>query len=216
MIQGTSHTIIDELSNFLMNRFKNVFSFFNQQKEFDPKDNIKPSTNVSPDLALFDERLGLNICLSPNRRLAAITDDFGRVILFDMENCIAIRIWKGYRKAEVGWIVVEEESNNEIQEYYKQAQFLLIYAPKRGILEIWCSQNGPRVTAFNVGKNCKLIYTDHIMFGLNNILLKHIQQTLSLDEYSQNFVQSKCFLFNYETGKLFTFTIPFLCSLTDK
>lgn len=35
------------------------------------------------------------------------------------------------------------------------AQFLVIYAPRRGILEVWSTQQGPRVGAFNVGKHCR-------------------------------------------------------------
>nr|XP_027197876.1 rab3 GTPase-activating protein non-catalytic subunit-like [Dermatophagoides pteronyssinus] len=217
--EGTTHAIIDELSQYLMNKVKNVFSFFNQQKSpKNDKEMIKPSTNVSADLSLFDERLGLKICLSPNRRLAAVTDDFGRVILFDMQNLIAIRIWKGYRRAEIGWIVIDEDleqSSTDISNR-KQAHFLVIYLPKRGILEIWSAQNGPRVTAFNVGKNCKLLYIDHTMFGLNYVILQNIKQTMSFQEYQQFFSYSRCFLFNYDTGMIFQFYIPFLCSLTDK
>ncbi|XP_046919263.1 rab3 GTPase activating protein [Dermatophagoides farinae] len=211
--EGTTHAIIDELSQYLMNKVKNMFSFFNQQKEPNVKELIKPSTNVGSDLSLFDERLGLKICLSPNRRLAAVTDDFGRVILFDMQNLIAVRIWKGYRKAEVGWIVIDEDLE---QENRKQAHFLVIYVPKRGILEIWCAQNGPRVTAFNVGKNCKLLYIDHTMFGLNYIILQNIKNTMSFQEYQRFFAYSRCFLFNFDTGTIFRFQVPFLCSLTDK
>lgn len=37
------------------------------------------------------------------------------------------------------------------------AQFLVIYAPRRGILEVWSTQQGPRVGAFNVGKYCRWI-----------------------------------------------------------
>ena len=94
----------------MFNKVKNVFSFFSQakQKEIDPRERIKPATSVPCSLAMFDERLGFKIVLSPNRRLAAVVDDFGRVILFDTQNQIAVRIWKGYRRAEVGWVVVED------------------------------------------------------------------------------------------------------------
>ena len=44
----------------------------------------------------------------------------------------------GYRDAECGWIVVEEENSEEIRsiDERKKALFLVIYAPKRGILEV--------------------------------------------------------------------------------
>lgn len=40
-------------------------------------------------------RHGESICLSPCNTLAAVTDDFGRVILLDVARGIAIRMWKG-------------------------------------------------------------------------------------------------------------------------
>lgn len=44
----------------------------------------------------------------------------------------------GYRDAECGWILVEEENREEIRslDENKRALFLVIYAPKRGILEV--------------------------------------------------------------------------------
>jgi len=200
-----------------LNKVKNVFSLFSQSKpkESDPKENIKSATNVECNLGLYDERLGFKICLSPNRRLAAVVDDFGRVTLFDVANAMAVRIWKGYRKAEVAWIVVNEDGTGSL-EYSKQALFLAIYAPKRGILEIWCTQNGPRVTAFKVGKNCKLFYLDYAMFGLNHLILQNIKQSMTSSDFIQTFFYSKCLLFNYETGEFFILNVPFLCALTNR
>lgn len=40
-------------------------------------------------------RHGEKICLSPCNTLAAVTDDFGRVILLDVTRGLAIRMWKG-------------------------------------------------------------------------------------------------------------------------
>ena len=44
----------------------------------------------------------------------------------------------GYRDAECGWIVVEEQNKEEVRsiDEKKRALFLVIYAPKRGILEV--------------------------------------------------------------------------------
>lgn len=75
----------------------------------------------------------------------------------------------GYRDAEVGWIqVVEDLHEREIEKsnvspfssptgLRRVAQFLVIYAPRRGILEVWSTQQGPRVGAFNVGKHCRFV-----------------------------------------------------------
>ncbi len=37
------------------------------------------------------------------------------------------------------------------------AMFLVIFAPKRGLLEVWSLLNGPRVGAFNVDRHCRLL-----------------------------------------------------------
>lgn len=44
----------------------------------------------------------------------------------------------GYREAECGWIVVDDQSDEQATEEAKirQALFLVIYAPRRGILEV--------------------------------------------------------------------------------
>ena len=48
----------------------------------------------------------------------------------------------GYRDAECGWVVVEEEkdetddTNFDKTTFKRKALFLVIYAPKRGILEV--------------------------------------------------------------------------------
>lgn len=137
----------------------------------------------------FNDRFGLpdsrrhgeSICLSPCNTLAAVTDDFGRVILLDVARGIAIRMWKGYRDAQIGWIQIVEDLHERVPEKgdfspfgntqgpSRVAQFLVIYAPRRGILEVWSTQQGPRVGAFNVGKHCRLLYPGYKIMGLNNV-----------------------------------------------
>ena len=46
----------------------------------------------------------------------------------------------GYREAECGWVMVEEEDHHEEElpkSSLRTALFLVIYATKRGILEVW-------------------------------------------------------------------------------
>lgn len=62
---------------------------------------------------------------------------------------IISRMWKGYREAECGWILcVEDKKSNE----KRVALFLVIYAPKKGIIEIWAMQQGPRVATYHASK----------------------------------------------------------------
>lgn len=42
----------------------------------------------------------------------------------------------GYRDAQLGWIQVKDDGENKYEESVRTAQFLVIYAPRRGILEV--------------------------------------------------------------------------------
>lgn len=61
------------------------------------KTKIEPPTSLPPRFGLQDfRRNGETIIISPGNNLAATTDSFGRVILFDVLKGIAIRIFKGF------------------------------------------------------------------------------------------------------------------------
>ena len=63
-----------------------------------PKDKqvIEPATPIYPRFGLADDlREALSVSVSPNQRLAAINDSLGRVILVDLNQGIAVRVWKG-------------------------------------------------------------------------------------------------------------------------
>ena len=127
-------------------------------------------------------------------------DEFGRVVLFDTVNFVALRIWKGYRDPECGFIEVSEDVSTNS----RKSLLLIIHAPKRGIVEIWRCLKGHRIAAFNIGKSSKLIYNNYSIFGLN-----------SLNTLHQIIPKFECFLFDKITGKISTFRIPFVCSVTD-
>lgn len=64
---------------------------------------------------------------------------------------VCCRMWKGYRDAQCGWLTAEEQQ--ETKSHKRSALFLVIYAPKKGIVEVWAMQQGPRVATFTVSKN---------------------------------------------------------------
>jgi hypothetical protein len=78
-------------------------------------------------------------------------------------------MFKGYRDAQIGWIHVDDESDDKLVK--KSALYLIIYAARRGLIEVWGCQQGVRVAAFNIGKKCKLFYTGFYMLSLNGSLL---------------------------------------------
>ncbi|XP_044022041.1 rab3 GTPase-activating protein non-catalytic subunit isoform X2 [Siniperca chuatsi] len=188
------------------NKNKNEEEAVQKQK---PK--VEPATPLGIRFGLPDSRRhGESICLSPCNTLAGVTDDFGRVTLLDLARGISIRMWKGYRDAQLGWLQVPEERGD--REFSpsaalprRHALFLVIYAPRRGILEVWGMQQGPRVGAFTVGKHCRLLYAGYRLMGVNSVTSQgwklHTQQVCLLDPI---------------TGALRTVNIPFHLALSDK
>uniref|UniRef100_A0A8C9B4Q2 RAB3 GTPase activating non-catalytic protein subunit 2 n=1 Tax=Phocoena sinus TaxID=42100 RepID=A0A8C9B4Q2_PHOSS len=182
------------------------------------KPKVEPATPLAVRFGLPDSRRhGESICLSPCNTLAAVTDDFGRIILLDVARGIAIRMWKGYRDAQTGWIQIVEDLHERVPEKVdfspfgspqgpsRVAQFLVIYAPRRGILEVWSTQQGPRVGAFNVGKHCRLLYPGYKIMGLNNVTSQNWQpQTYQI-----------C-LVDPVSGSVKTVNVPFHLALSDK
>ena len=50
---------------------------------------------------LYDKRrVGTSIILSPDSKLALMTDSFGRVVLTDVQRGVAVRMWKGTEFAQ--------------------------------------------------------------------------------------------------------------------
>ncbi|XP_049625460.1 rab3 GTPase-activating protein non-catalytic subunit [Suncus etruscus] len=205
--------LFNAASGWLGWKSKHEEEAFQKQK---PK--VEPATPLAVRFGLPDSRRrGESICLSPCNTLAAVTDDFGRVILLDVSRGIAIRMWKGYRDAQVGWIQVVEDLHERVpdkadlspfggaQGPSRVAQFLVIYAPRRGILEVWSTQQGPRVGAFNVGKHCRLLSPGYKIMGLNNVTSQNWQpQTHQI-----------C-LVDPVSGSVKTVNVPFHLALSDK
>ncbi|KAJ3426383.1 rab3-gap regulatory domain [Anaeramoeba flamelloides] len=122
-----------------------------------------------------------NIYASPNSRFAALTDNFGRVLLLDTINFLIIRMWKGYRDAQCAWIEIPVENSskmnkesNNLNNEKKNSNFyqlkklnkkpikprklvLVIYAPIRNLIEVWGVPHKRIRTAFKVKPNCRLI-----------------------------------------------------------
>ncbi len=97
----------------------------------------------------------LTITLDPLGRLAASTDGFGRVFLIDTQDNMIVRIWKGYRDAQCGWI--QYDIKDDLSQVF--ALFLVIHAPRRGLIEVWRVKSGQREVVMDVGMGCKLLPT---------------------------------------------------------
>jgi hypothetical protein len=122
-------------------------------------------------------RAGVAVVVDPLGLTAACTDTLGRVLLIDVATFTVVRVWKGYRHAQCAWVeaVAETDSsthstpppNQHQQQQQQQRQqqpqlqqrgaFLAIYAPRRGLLELWRGRQGPRVAAYAVGLGARLV-----------------------------------------------------------
>uniref|UniRef100_A0A8C7KXL5 RAB3 GTPase activating protein subunit 2 (non-catalytic) n=1 Tax=Oncorhynchus kisutch TaxID=8019 RepID=A0A8C7KXL5_ONCKI len=176
-----------------------------KQNEEEPtqkqKPKVEPATPLAVRFGLPDSRRhGESICLSPCNTLAGVTDDFGRVMLLDVGRGIFLLNW-------IKALVSEGrgESSPSAPLPRRHAQFLVIYAPRRGILEVWGTQQGPRVGAFTVGKHCRLLYAGYRLMGVNSVT----------SQGWQLHTQQVC-LFDPATGALRTVTVPFHLALSDK
>lgn len=78
----------------------------------------------------------------------------GRVFLLDVDSMTFIRLWKGYRGAECMWMMSTPDPPARAAQ---PALFVVLYATRRGLLEVWPAPFGPRVAAFNVGEGSVLI-----------------------------------------------------------
>ncbi|KAG8193907.1 hypothetical protein JTE90_011463 [Oedothorax gibbosus] len=218
--EGTGQLLLTDVVHAVASKLMNLISSynaggivggimgFNQAKDQKAAPKIEPATILPLRFGLYDKRRqGLSICVSPNKCLAVVTDVFGRVILFDIFKGIAVRMWKGYRDAQCGWVEVEDavqKDSKNLSKIPRRVFFLVIYAPRRGILEVWCSQQGPRVAAFNVGKSGRLFCPGYSIVGGN-----YSGNSLSRDHLSS------CYFLDVD-GILKKVVVPFHLILSEK
>ncbi|KAI3422421.1 hypothetical protein GPALN_012932 [Globodera pallida] len=127
----------------------------------DARTNWVPIKSILRDSKRVAERSF--IAPSPGWPFVAISDNLGRVLLINTRTRRIIRIWKGYRQARCAWIEATSTSRTSPQ---KRALFLVIFAPKRGLLEVWSMLNGPRVSAFQVEEGGRLLSIPTIQNGI--------------------------------------------------
>ncbi|KAL1520374.1 hypothetical protein AB1Y20_021961 [Prymnesium parvum] len=98
--------------------------------------------------------------LDPQRRWLALADNVGRVCLLESRSLVVLRVWKGYRDAQCAWSCeskVKPWADSVSTGEESCRLFLVIYAPRRGLLEVWHAPLGGRVHAFSVGAGCLLL-----------------------------------------------------------
>jgi hypothetical protein len=112
--------------------------------------------NINPQFYLHDQnRVITKLLLAPPCpktgicATAAGVDSLGRVLLIDIMTGEIVRMIKGMRNAQIGWIRSTEPTYPAMLAIYSQ----------RGVLEIYASRYGKRLEASFVGKGLRLVQT---------------------------------------------------------
>lgn len=166
---------------------------------------ITPSEPMICRFGLCDQqRNAMSVWLAPGNKIAAVSDNLGRIILVDCIKGIAIRVWKGYREAQCSFIEVIEKvvKKNNDKSDKRKAIFLVIFAPRRSCLEIWPLQRGDKIAAFNASKYGRLLYTSYSFMGVTSG---------TKPKYTTN----TCLFFDPSDQSIKEIIIPFHCALTD-
>ncbi|XP_070498879.1 rab3 GTPase-activating protein non-catalytic subunit [Chironomus tepperi] len=204
--QGVLTDVAKALANKITSRLPSWLTGSPQQQSSDKSEaNEIISETLYPRHELVDyQRTGCNIYMSPiNYQIAAVTDTLGRIVLIDIAKGIPIRMWKGYREAQCGFIEVNEgsKSRKENNEGRRCGLFLVIYAPRKAIIEIWCLQKGPKIATFQCSKHGFLLYDNHL--------------TDSSHHHKSRHNKISCLFFDSHDNCLKTFSIPFHCILSE-
>jgi hypothetical protein len=135
-------------------------------KETNPEQFIS-ADKLSQHSAFHDPRRKVTkTCVDPSGRISAVVDNFGRVMVIDMSDGTIMRMWKGYRQAQVAWLYCPERWDEQWKGCTPPSHpsqggswglYLVIYALQRGVVELWRMRYGPRVSVFVVGSSCRLL-----------------------------------------------------------
>jgi hypothetical protein len=103
-----------------------------------------PGITIYQESTVWDEakRKVIQMALSPCCRWGACCDSLGRVLLIDIASCIVLKMLKGYREAQAVWFIPSEHTKDSTT---AATALLVVYAPRRGVVEVWKPHVGVRV-----------------------------------------------------------------------
>lgn len=111
-------------------------------------------------------------------------------------------MWKGYREAQCAFTEISERNRKDNpSESRRSGLFLIIYAPRKAIIEIWCLQKGPKVATFQASKH--------------GFLIQNSQESSSSHRRSSRSPKASCLFFDADDNSLKDFSIPFHCILSE-
>ncbi|GJQ87312.1 hypothetical protein Trydic_g17361 [Trypoxylus dichotomus] len=207
-IEGGTQPVLSDVAKAVANKLKSALPGWLTGAKISPEKQSSitflPADSMTCRFGLCDaHRIASDIILSPNKKLAAVSDTLGRVMLIDTHKGIAIRIFKGYREAQCAFVQVPDERKVKHRSMKPVALFLLIYSPKKGTLEIFSAQIGTKIATFTASKFSRLIYINYGLMGF---------QTTSKSRYICQYTT----LLIDPDGSIKEITIPFHFALTAK
>ncbi|XP_030750579.1 rab3 GTPase-activating protein regulatory subunit [Sitophilus oryzae] len=207
-LEGVNQPVLSDVAKVVASKLKSALPTWLAGPKPSQEKEITAATQPTDDMAL---RFGLcdlrrtatEIVVSPNKKLAVVSDTLGRVILIDCFKGIAIKIFKGYREAQCAFLQVPDERRSKHRIGNKVANFLIIYSPKKGTLEIFTLQQGIKIAVFSASKYSKLMYISHGLLGFSN------------NSKSNYICQFNC-VFMDNDGQIKEITVPFHYALAEK
>eukprot|EP00842_Homolaphlyctis_polyrhiza_P005708 jgi/Hompol1/6138/HPOL_000507-RA len=90
-----------------------------------------------------------------------MSDSLGRVMVMDTDEGEIIRIFKGVRDAQIGWIQVADTDAG----INKPVHLVLAIYAVRGVLELFLMRHGQRISILNVGSGMRLVQSSPGVLG---------------------------------------------------
>jgi hypothetical protein len=184
-------------------------SFWGDQKADSSDATQAPTSSVHPwqhfvDLPRHIQSINLSPPSNDGTRLVCMSDTLGRVLLLDVESGDILRMWKGARDAQCGWLTAYNHKYSQIypNEPPLRKLFLVIYYSKRGQLEVYRMRSGKKVKSIRIGLGWRLLNSNSDI--LSSVSPDTIQST-SLELFPFN---SFCFLLNPK-GRIYLLTQPY-------
>ena len=151
-------------------------------------ENEEPANQPDPEHYLhirhaFKDNSKNAVCIriSPDGKYSAILDEHNRIMLLDNGansngggSGTVIHVWKGYHHAQIGWITTSWEDrkcdrSDKVPQDLEVSVLLVLYLPRRGLLEVWSPEQMYRVVEFTVGKHGRLISCSNALLDENSI-----------------------------------------------
>jgi len=129
--------------------------------ETSPEVKVDPSVKLAVCHSIKDEnKCGLEVSVAPNKVYSVVKDAQNRVTLIDNYSGTALQVWRGYHHVQMAWSTTSWTKNSSERDPPSNVQvsiLLLLYLPRRGLIEVWSPEQKSKVTEFHVSKSGLLL-----------------------------------------------------------